>query len=177
MFGRIQKLDNTIIERISKLHKPAITKIMVTASFSGNLGIIWWLFCMPFLFRAEWRRTGFNIILGISIAHIMGEIIIKHLVKRSRPCHKLKDDELLIARPRFYSFPSGHTTASFAVVGVTLLRCQLITFFPILIIASLIAFSRLYLRVHYLTDVLAGVVLGFTCGVCSVLLFNAFIPM
>ncbi|MEE1219504.1 MAG: phosphatase PAP2 family protein [Ruminococcus sp.] len=177
MFGRIKKLDNSIIEGISKIHKPAITKIMITASMSCNLGIIWWLFCLPFLLRAEWRRTGFNIIFGIAIAHIMGELIIKHIVKRSRPCHRLDDDELLIARPRFYSFPSGHSMSSFAVVGVTLLRCQLITFLPILLIASLIAFSRLYLRVHYLTDVLAGVLLGFTCGVSSVLIFNAFIPM
>ena len=107
----------------------------------------------------------------------MGEIIIKHIVKRVRPCHTLDDDEQLIDRPRFYSFPSGHTTASFAMVGVALMRCKVITFMPILMLAMLIAFSRIYLRVHYLTDVIAGMILGLTCGICSVLIFNTVVPM
>ena len=102
---------------------------------------------------------------GLAWAHLMGEIIIKHIVKRVRPCHTLDDDEQLIDRPRFYSFPSGHTTASFAMVGVALM------------LAMLIAFSRIYLRVHYLTDVIAGMILGLTCGICSVLIFNTVVPM
>lgn len=174
MFGRIQNIDNRVLERIGKIHKPALNKIMITASRAGNFGLIWWAICLPFVIRPDWRLTGFNIIFALAIAHLMGEIIIKHVVKRVRPCHRLDDDEQIIARPRFYSFPSGHTTASFAVVGVVLLRCRLITFLPILLLAALIGFSRIYLRVHYLTDVLVGMLLGFTCGVCSVLVFNAF---
>lgn len=177
MFGRIQNIDNRVLERIGKIHKPALNKIMVTFSKAGNLGIVWWVICLPFLFRPSWRLTGLNIIFGLCLAHLMGEIILKHIVKRVRPCHHLGDDELIIDRPRFYSFPSGHTTASFAVVGVALLRCQLITFLPILLLASLIGFSRIYLRVHYLTDVVVGVMLGFVCGVCSVLIFNAVMPV
>lgn len=175
MFGRIQNVDNRILERIGKIHKPALNKIMITASRIGNFGTVWWLICIPFLARPEWRLTGLNFVFGLAIAHLMGEIILKHIVKRVRPCHHLDDDEQLINRPRFYSFPSGHTTASFAVVGVALLRCRLITFLPILLLASLIGFSRIYLRVHYLTDVLVGVLLGFVCGVCSVLIFNAIV--
>ena len=114
---------------------------------------------------------------GLAWAHLMGEIIIKHIVKRVRPCHTLDDDEQLIDRPRFYSFPSGHTTASFAMVGVALMRCKVITFMSILMLAMLIAFSRIYLRVHYLTDVIAGMILGLTCGICSVLIFNTVVPM
>ena len=124
-----------------------------------------------------WRATGANFVFGLAWAHLMGEIIIKHIVKRVRPCHTLDDDEQLIDRPRFYSFPSGHTTASFAMVGVALMRCKVITFMPILMLAMLIAFSRIYLRVHYLTDVIAGMILGLTCGICSVLIFNTVVPM
>ena len=72
---------------------------------------------------------------------------------------------------------TGHTTASFAMVGVALMRCKVITFMPILMLAMLIAFSRIYLRVHYLTDVIAGMILGLTCGICSVLIFNTVVPM
>ncbi len=177
MFGRIQNIDNRVLERIGRIHKPALNRIMITASRAGNFGTIWWAICLPFLIRPEWRATGFNIVFGLALAHLMGEIIIKHIVKRVRPCHHLGDEEQLIDRPRFYSFPSGHTTASFAVVGIALLRCRPITFMPILLLAMLIGFSRIYLRVHYLTDVVAGAVLGFVCGISSVIIFNAFVPM
>lgn len=177
MFGRIQRIDNRVLDNIGRIHKPLLNKIMITVSRSGNLGIVWWAICIPFLIRPNWRLTGFNFVLGLALAHLAGEIILKHIVKRVRPCHKLGDDEQLINRPRFYSFPSGHTTASFAFVGVALLRCSFFAFVPILILASLIGFSRVYLRVHYLTDVVVGALLGFVCGSCSVLLFNSVIPM
>ena len=177
MFGRIQNIDNRVLDNISRIHKPALNKIMITASRAGNAGIVWWAVCRPFLINSNWRATGANFVFGLAWAHLMGEIIIKHIVKRVRPCHTLDDDEQLIDRPRFYSFPSGHTTASFAMVGVALMRCKVITFMPILMLAMLIAFSRIYLRVHYLTDVIAGMILGLTCGICSVLIFNTVVPM
>ncbi len=177
MFGRIKNIDNRVLDSIGKLHKPALNRIMITASRAGNLGIVWWVVCLIFVSRPLWRATGLNMVLGLFIAHISGEIILKHVVKRVRPCHKLEDDEQLINRPRFYSFPSGHTTASFSVVGVALLRCGVFSFLLIFIIAMLIGFSRIYLRVHYLTDVVVGMLLGFVCGISSVLLFNAFVPV
>lgn len=177
MFGRIQNIDNRVLDNISRIHKPALNKIMITASRAGSAGIVWSAICLPFLINSNWRATGANFVFGLAWAHLMGEIIIKHIVKRVRPCHTLDDDEQLIDRPRFYSFPSGHTTASFAMVGVALMRCKVITFMPILMLAMLIAFSRIYLRVHYLTDVIAGMILGLTCGICSVLIFNTVVPM
>lgn len=177
MFSRFQNLDNRVLERIVKIHKPALNRIMIVASKAGTFGTVWWAICMPFLLTPRWRLTGFNFVLGLAIAHLMGEIILKHIVRRARPCHRLDDEELLVNRPRYYSFPSGHTTASFAFVGVALLRCRLITFLPIVLLASLIAFSRIYLRVHYLTDVLVGILLGLVCGVGSVILFNSVVPV
>ena len=177
MFGRIQNIDNRVLDNIYRIHKPALNKIMITASRAGNACIVWCAVCLPFLINSNWRATGANFVFGLAWAHLMGEIIIKHIVKRVRPCHTLDDDEQLIDRPRFYSFPSGHTTASFAMVGVALMRCKVITFMPILMLAMLIAFSRIYLRVHYLTDVIAGMILGLTCGICSVLIFNTVVPM
>lgn len=172
MFNRIKSLDNRIIDSISKLYKPSLNKIMVNASRAGNFGTIWWIICIPFLATPKWRSTGFNFLFGLAIAHIMGEIILKHIVKRDRPCHRFDNEDLMIGKPKFYSFPSGHTTASFAFVGVSLMRCSLYVFLPILLLAGLIGFSRVYLRVHYLTDVLAGALLGFVCGTSSVLIFN-----
>ena len=177
MFGRLQKLDDRVLERILKIHRPALDKTMILFSKAGTFGTVWWLICLPFLIYREWRPTGINFVLGLCIAHLMGQIILKNIVKRSRPCHRLDDDDLIVDRPRYYSFPSGHTAASFAFVGVALLRCSLITVLPLLVLASLISFSRVYLRVHYLTDVIAGALLGLICGVCSVALFNAVFPI
>lgn len=177
MFGRLQRIDDRVLDRIIKIHSPALDRIMILFSKCGTAGTIWWAICFPFLVSSEWRATGINFVLGLSIAHLSGQMILKNIVKRARPCHKLDDDDLIVDRPRYYSFPSGHTAASFAFAGVALLRCRLITFLPILLLASVISFSRIYLRVHYLTDVIAGAILGFLCGTGSVLLFNTCFPM
>ena len=177
MFKRIQDIDDVVISKISKLHSPLRNKIMIAVSTSGNMGLVWFALCLPFLINPPWRATGANIIFGLCIAHLIGEIIIKHLVKRVRPCHKLDDEEQIIHKPKYYSFPSGHTTASFSVVGVVMLRCSMPVVLAVLALASLIGFSRIYLRVHYLSDVVAGAFLGFLCGFASVSLFNYFVAM
>jgi undecaprenyl-diphosphatase len=177
VFGRIQNIDDRVLERILKIHKPALDKTMILFSKAGTFGTVWWLICMPFLFNQERRVTGINFVLGLAIVHLMGQMLIKNIVKRARPCHRLDDDDLIVDRPRYYSFPSGHTAASFAFVGVALMRCGLLFTLSVLLLASLISFSRIYLRVHYLTDVVAGVLLGLLCGVGSVLIMNSVFPM
>lgn len=175
MLGRIREIDKKVIDNIGRIHTPALTKLMVFSSWLGNLGLVWWVIGLPFFIIPKMRLTGFNYLFGMVMALIAGEGIIKHIVKRVRPCHYLGEDEQIISPPRFYSFPSGHTTASFAFVGITLLRCSFFFLLPIIVIASLISFSRIYLRVHYLTDVIFGVFLGLGCGIISVLVFNSFI--
>lgn len=172
MFRRIQNIDDIVIVRIAKLHSPIKNKIMIAFSTAGNMGLVWFAICLPFLINAPWRATGANIIFGLCVAHLMGEIIIKHIVRRTRPCHDLKDEEQIINKPKYYSFPSGHTTASFSVVGVTMLRCNEPVILSVLCLALLIGFSRLYLRVHYLSDVVAGACLGLICGWASVSIFE-----
>ncbi len=122
MLGRLRSLDQKVLDNISRIHSPGLNMVMKTASRSANVGLIWWLVCLPFLINPEWRSIGFNYVIALSFAHVMGEGLIKHMVKRIRPCHGLDDDEQIINRPRFYSFPSGHTTASFAMVGVSIYR-------------------------------------------------------
>lgn len=174
MFKRIQSIDDVVIEKITKLHSPLKNKIMIAVSTSGNMGLLWFAICLPFLINPPWRATGANIVFGLCIAHLMGEIIIKHIVKRTRPCHSLKEEEQIIHKPKYYSFPSGHTTASFSVLGVTMLRCSAPVVLAVLFLALLMGFSRIYLRVHYLSDVVAGAFLGFLCGFASVSLFDYF---
>lgn len=172
MFKRIQRLDDKIIDNIVKFRSPVKNKIMIAASSAGNLGVIWFAICLPFLIYAPGRLTGANIIFSLALTELVCEFMIKRIVRRERPSTYLSDDEQLIHRPKYYSFPSGHTSASFCVVATVLLRCPFYITLPILFVAVMISLSRIYLRVHYLSDVAVGAVLGFICGCASVAIFN-----
>ena len=171
MIERVQFFDDIVLSWMGKFHTPIRNRIIKFFSKIGDKGLVWFTMCIILVIYAPWRFFGANVIVGLAIAHLAGEIIIKHIVGRTRPCHRLEDDQLVVKRPKYYSFPSGHTTSSFAVFAVTLFRCwplAILVFF----IAAMIALSRMYLRVHYLTDVVAGVLLGFACGSLSVIIFN-----
>ena len=89
MFGRIQNIDNRVLDNISRIHKPALNKIMITASRAGNAGIVWWAVCLPFLINSNWRATGANFVFGLAWAHLMGEIIITRFRQVTRR-HRLQ---------------------------------------------------------------------------------------
>ena len=87
------------------------------------------------------------------------ELTLKNIICRLRPCNVFTDFPMLIARPTSYSFPSGHTSSSFAAALILTLRHKKVGWLAY-IPAVLIAFSRIFLFVHYPTDVLAGILLG-----------------
>lgn len=160
-------IDNKGLKYISEKCKNKIfDKIMPIITMMGNLGIIWLVISVLMLLKVEDRIIGISVILALILTTIIGEGIIKHIVKRNRPFQNY-EDELLINKPITYSFPSGHTASSFAALAVFLqMNGKLgLIMSPI---ATLIAFSRIYLKVHYPTDVIFGIVLGITCGVSVV---------
>lgn len=160
-------IDNKGLKYISEKCKNRIfDKIMPIITMMGNLGIIWLVISVLMLLKVEDRIIGISVILALILTTIIGEGIIKHIVKRNRPFQNY-EDELLINKPITYSFPSGHTASSFAALAVFLqMNGKLgLIMSPV---ATLIAFSRIYLKVHYPTDVIFGIVLGITCGVSVV---------
>lgn len=99
--------------------------------------------------------------------------ILKNLVARVRPCDVNTTVQLLIPRPEDYSFPSGHTAASFATTAALFFAGKKKKLWiPALGLSVLIAFSRLYLYVHYPTDVLGGLLVGILCGWIGAQLVN-----
>ena len=95
----------------------------------------------------------------MTVTLLFGELTLKNIICRLRPCNVFTDFPMLIARPTSYSFPSGHTSSSFAAALILTLRHKKIGWLAY-IPAVLIAFSRIFLFVHYPTDVLAGILLG-----------------
>ena len=89
--------------------------------------------------------------------------ILKPLIARPRPCDLNSAIQLLIPRPGDDSFPSGHSGISFAAVGA-LFAAKSRLWVPAFVLALIIAFSRLYLYVHWPSDVLVGALLGILLG-------------
>ena len=164
MLNFFKIIDNMGLKYISeKCKNRTFDRIMPIITMMGNLGIIWLIISILMLLKVEDRIIGISVILALILTTIIGEGIIKHIVKRNRPFQN-HEDELLINKPITYSFPSGHTASSFAALAVFFqMNGKLgLIMSPI---ATLIAFSRIYLKVHYPTDVIFGIVLGITCGV------------
>lgn len=134
--------------------------IMSLVTSLGNHGIIWIAIAVLLLVQKRYRRWGVVMLVAMAATYLVGTVWLKPLVARPRPFIEA-GYTLIIANPGGYSFPSGHTLASFT--AATVVCCM-----PLgkgwkigaVVLAVLIAFSRLYLFVHYPTDVLAGAVLG-----------------
>lgn len=136
----------------------------------GNVGIFWLLCGVALLFFKKYRTNGLMVLVGIAIGALICNVLLKGLVARDRPCWIRPDIALLIATPKDFSFPSGHTTA--ATVGATLLTYADKRFGYVAIpLAVLIAFSRLYLYVHFPTDILFGALSGAIASVLTIWLF------
>ena len=145
-----------------------LTPIVECITYLGNGGIVWILLAVAFLFFEKYRRVGYMCITAL-VTHLLSvNLILKTLIHRVRPYEMIEGLTNLIGEQSDYSFPSGHTAASFAVAAVLLLRCPKKISSPGLILAILISLSRLYVGVHYPTDILGGVVIGILCGLVGV---------
>lgn len=160
----LKMVDNSILISIyNKFRSNRLDKIMSRITLLGDYGFIWIAISIILLTTKKYRNAGEMCILGLMLTSILGEGIIKHFVQRERPDIKRTSIVLLIKEPLTYSFPSGHTASSFAAAGILSSQINMLLI-PVFVLAFLIAFSRLYLMVHYPSDVLIGIVLGLLCS-------------
>ena len=153
-----------ILDFIQGLRTPFGDKIMPLITALGNAGILWIALTAVMLFLPKKRKTGSVLLQALLFDLLLCNILIKPLVARVRPCDVNTAIQLLIAHPVDLSFPSGHTAASFASVTALYLTGEKKLWKISLVISVLIAFSRLYLYVHYPTDVAGGAVIGVLAG-------------
>ena len=148
----------------ANLQSPLMDKIMPIITLFGEGGIFWIAWAVLMLIIPKTRKIGIGMIIALLMGLLVCNVTLKPLVARIRP-YDLQEQEfgifinLLIERQHDFSFPSGHTIASFEA-AVVLLKNSKKMGIPALILAILVSFSRLYLYVHYPSDVIVSVVLG-----------------
>jgi len=168
----VLQIDGAILLFIqNNLRSPALTQFFKAVS---NYGVI--VMAAYFVILLLWeRRKLFPIASACVVSGLLGNFskdYLKHLVKRPRPFLDIPALEPLIKRPKGYSFPSGHTTLAFAVAFIAYRILPKRYSIPALCIAALVAFSRLYLGVHYPTDILGSICVGYVAALVTEFLYK-----
>lgn len=143
----------------NKLRCKFLDSLMVKISTLGNGGMIWIVIALLLISHQNYRKAGIIVLAGLLMGVLIGNCVLKNLIARPRPCWINRTVPLLIDVPYDYSFPSCHTMSSF-IAAIILLHVNALFGYAALILAGLIAFSRLYLYVHYPTDILGGIAVG-----------------
>lgn len=166
----IQSIDRSVLDSIVDIFScPLLDKIMPFITAIGNGGILYIILAIMLMIFKKTRKYGIMLGMALAFGFVFGNIILKNVVARPRPFYI--DCELLIKAPDDYSFPSGHTMASFEMASVMFYMNRKIGYVAIAI-ATLVAFSRLYLYVHFPTDVIFGCILGTFFGILSVKIYG-----
>ncbi len=167
----IQWFDGLLPSLFEKISSPALDKVAVFITNLGDGGVIWLAIIAVLLVTKKYRKTGIIALVSLVVCLIVGNYIIKPLIGRIRPCNLDPSIKLLIPRLTDFSFPSMHTATSFAA-SVVLLRKDKRIGIPAVIVAILMGLSRIYLYMHYTTDVICGMVLGIAFAYLFVYLFK-----
>lgn len=152
------------LDFLQSIHSPLLTSLMRFVTFLGEKGWVWILLGVLLLCMEKRRPGGIAVLAALLLDLVAANLLLKPLVARPRPCWIKDSIEILVRVPEDYSFPSGHTMASFAAAGALLFMGQRKTGVCAVCLAVLMGISRLYFYVHFPTDVLAGAVLGLACG-------------
>lgn len=173
MFQWIHSIDIFLLNFIqTDLHHSVLDSIFSIITHLGDGGAIWIVFGVLLVCSKKYRKIGIAMLIALAIGAIFANLIVKPLVERPRPFIEFPGLELAISPPSGYSFPSGHSLASFTG-AVILAWANKKWIFPSFLLAFLIAFSRMYLYVHYFSDVLTGSILGVLFGLGAIFAIKA----
>ena len=137
------------------LRSETLNPIVIAITNLGNSGIVWIVLSVVLLFSKKTRRAGL-----LSLLALLGSLCLKNYVARVRPYEVVQGLQCLIAAQPDWSFPSGHASASFASAVVIYRSCNRGIGVPVLVLAFAISLSRLYVGVHYPSDVIVGMIIG-----------------
>lgn len=172
MIEWIQGVDHSLLVWIiTNLRETWLTPIMTFITSLGNAGAIWIFLSLILLIRPNTRRCGMAMLTALLLGLLIGNAGLKNIIARPRPFAAYPDIMPLVMPIDPFSFPSGHTLSSFCAASACFAyhkkagaACG--------VLALLIGFSRLYVGVHYPSDVLGGMILGIVLGFVSAYFVN-----
>ncbi|MDD6645052.1 MAG: phosphatase PAP2 family protein [Oscillospiraceae bacterium] len=167
MIDFITKIDFSILYWIQdNLRNSFMDFVMPLFSNLQDGGLIWISIAVVMLFFKRTRYCGIAVLFAMGIDTLITEYGIKNVVCRVRPCNLVDDVNMLVEKPTSYSFPSNHSASAFAgAVAVMLTIKKKAWTIPAFVFSGIIAFSRMYVFVHFPSDVFAGILLGSTIAV------------
>jgi PAP2 family protein len=140
--------------------------IMKNISTFFNYSIVWMVLGVVLISLKSTRAVGYEIFVALTLELLICNVFVKRISKRARPFTKNDEVNLLINPPKDYSFPSGHTLCAFmcaTIIAAHIFWVGVILF----VVAVLVAFSRMYLYVHYPSDVFVGALMGIFIALIS----------
>lgn len=161
MFMNLAMLDANILLWLQEyFRREWMTPVWTLITSLGDGGWLWIVLSVILLIPKRTRRVGITALLALGIGALITNAALKNIVARTRPYEVINGLILLVEKQSDFSFPSGHACASFAAAMVYYKRLPKKYGVPAVVLASLIAFSRLYVGVHYPSDVIAGILVG-----------------
>lgn len=189
MFDSFLSFDLSVFEWIQGIQNEFLSAIMVFITTLGNAGAIFIVLALVLLFTKKYRKAGLAVAVALIVMLLCNDLFLKEFFARPRPFNLFDTDPEkyaewgtryifpeLVHKPSSYSFPSGHTSSAFAA-AIALLWHNRKFGIPVTIFAALIGFSRIYVEVHYCTDVIAGVISGTICALIAVLIVKFLFPV
>ena len=173
MFDAIQSFDISVLNAIQdNLRCTFLDYTAIFLSYLTTSGIICIVTGIVLLFFKKTRAAGIILIIALGLTFLTGDVLLKHLINRPRPFITYPDVELLVKKPSGASFPSTHSGLAAATATVLLAKKRVLGYIA-LGLAICIALSRLYLFVHYPSDVICGLLLGVLCGIAALMIAKA----
>lgn len=153
-------IEFVFLDYLQTLHTPLLDELMLFITTMAGRGELALVLGAALLCFKRSRKVGLAIIAAMVIGYLLGSVILKPSIARVRPCNVNLAVEMLVERPHSFSFPSGHTTLAFsAIMALYFAQCRKV-FWAAACVGAVVAFSRMYLYVHFPTDILAGLAVG-----------------
>lgn len=182
LFDPLLKFDLGVFEWVQTLQGTFFDKIMVLITTLGENGLIFILLGLALLCTKKYRKVGFAVICALAVMVVGNNLILKEIFARPRPFNLTYDwwTEVyrypeLVPRPDSFSFPSGHTSSAFAAAFAALFYNKKIGA-PTLIFAAVMGFTRIFVEVHYCSDVIAGVLAGILYALIAAVIVKYLYP-
>lgn len=188
-FDRFLQFDLSVFSWMQTIQNPVLSAILKFVTTLGEGGIIFILLGIALLCTKKYRKIGVAVFAALIVMEIGNNLILKEIFARPRPFNLEAIDSIkydfwaqvykfpeIVHRPSSFSFPSGHTSSAFAAAIAVLFYNRKIGI-PTTIFAAIMGFSRVYVEVHYCTDVLAGAIVGIIYALLGVLIAKFVFPI